>query len=121
MALSYRIDSEIVTIVGDYAEPDEWRTLLNTIAADPDYRPGFCFLRDLRESIHPVSAQSVIGIIAVVREFWHTLGVRRAAIVTGFIPADPALIAHALAEDEHIPLRAFRTYSDAVAWLSESD
>jgi len=31
----------------------------------------------------------------------------------------PAVIAHALAEVEHIPLRAFTSYDDAMSWLSE--
>ena len=44
---------------------------------------------------------------------------RRAAIVTGPIESDPAVIAHALADAEDIPLRAFTTYDEAVAWLRE--
>lgn len=121
MALSYRIDpaQRIVTITGDYAEATEWRTLLAAVAADPAYGPGFSFIRDLRASTHPVSAEAVIGIIAVVRAFWPLLGARRAAIVTRPGIDDAALVAHALADDEHIPLRAFTSYDDAAAWLVE--
>ena len=121
MALQYDIDAaqRIVTITGDYAEPGEWRVLLAAIADDPDYPGGCGFLRDLRASEHPVTAQAVMGIITVVQEFWHRLQVRRAAIVTrGSIDA-PAMIAHALAEDRRIPLRAFTSYDDAVAWLKD--
>jgi hypothetical protein len=119
MPLAYRIDSAegIVTIVGDYADADAWRALLMEVAADPEYRRGFNFLRDLRASAHPVSAETVIGIIRVVGEFWHHLGARRAAIVTKPGINDPALIAHALADAEQIPLRAFTSYDDAVKWL----
>jgi hypothetical protein len=117
VALAYRIDGDIVTISGDYAEPEEWHALLAAVGADPAYRPGSCFLRDLRGSAHPVSAESVVGIIAVVRRFWDRLGVRRAAIVTGPVESDPAVIAHALADAEDIPLQAFTAYDDAVAWL----
>lgn len=119
MPLTYRIDSAhgIVTITGDYTEAGGWRELLGAVARDPEYRRGFNFIRDLRDSAHPVSADAVIGIIAVVREFWGTLGARRAAIVTGPGMDIPAVIAHALATDEQIPLRAFTEYDDAVAWL----
>lgn len=121
MALTYRIDAAggFVIITGDYADAGSWRTLLAAVAADPDYRPGFSFIRDLRRSAHPVGADTVAGIIAVVREFWPVLGARRAAIVTRPGIDDPAVIAHALAAYEHIPLRAFSTYEDAVAWLRE--
>ena len=121
MALKYHIDAaqQIVTITGDYAEPEEWRALLAAVAQDPKYPGGYGFLRDVRGSADPVTAQSVMGIIAVVQEFWHRLRVRRAAIVTRAGIDAPAMIAHALAEDRHIPLRAFNSYDDAVAWLND--
>ena len=119
MSLSYCIDAaeRIVTITGDYAEPAEWRRLLSTIADDPGYRQGFSFIRDLRWSEHPVSPEAVIGIITVVREFWGRLGAYRAAIVTRPGIDNPAMVAHALADHEHLPLRAFTTYEDAIAWV----
>ena len=120
MSLHYEIDNteRIVTITGDYAEPSEWRVLLAAIGEDPHYRPGLAFLRDLRASQHPVSADTVIGIIAVVREFWGRLGATRAAILTRPGIDMPATVAHALAEDERLPLRAFNSYEDAIAWLT---
>jgi hypothetical protein len=119
MPLSYRIDrvQGIVTILGDYEQAGGWRVLLEEVACDPDYARGFSFIRDLRASAHPVSAEAVIGIIAVVREFWSTLGVKRAAIVTRPGMDDAAVIAHALAQDERIPLRAFTSYDDAAMWV----
>ena len=121
MPLDYRIDAvnRIVTITGDYTDGAGWRTLLATVASDPEYRKGYGFLRDVRESEHPVDAATVIGIIAVVREFWDLLGVRRAAIVTRRGVDDPAVVAHALAEQEHLALRAFNSYEDAIRWLRE--
>lgn len=119
MPLKYTIDPNeaLVTITGDYAEPEEWRDLLGAIARDPALRPGFGFLRDLRGSAHPVSVDAVTGIVAVVREFWRTLGARRAAILTRPAIDIPATIAHALAEDQQLPLRAFNAYEDAVEYL----
>jgi len=120
MPLNYRIDDAngLVTITGDYASPDDWHTLLTTIERDPACRPGLAFLRDLRQSQHPVSAQAVMGIIGVVRALWPRLGVKRAAMVTRPGIDVPAVIAHALAEDEQMPLRAFDSYDDALAWLT---
>jgi hypothetical protein len=119
MPLTYQIDTVkgLVTINGDYAEAADWRMLLTQIARDPACRPGLVFLRDLRRSSHPVSVEAVVGIIAVVRELWARLGVKRAAIVTGPGIDVPAMIAHALAECEHLPLQAFDFYDDAVEWL----
>lgn len=120
MPLSYRIDpaARLVTITGDYAEPAEWRQLLTAISGDAGYGSGFSFIRDLRDSEHPVSAASVIGIIGVVREFWGRLGAHRAAIVTRPGIDDPAMVAHALADHEHLPLRAFTSMDEAVAWAT---
>src|ERR687885_338397 len=103
MPLAYRIDAAagIVTISGDYADAEGWRALLSAIRNDPDFRPGLSFIRDLRGSKNPVSPETVVGIIAVVREFWMPLGVRRAAMVTRPGIDVPAMVAHALADDEH--------------------
>lgn len=122
MPLTYRIDphTRVVTITGDYANADEWRKLLGAIAADPQYRRGFNFIRDLRESRHPVDAATVIGIIGIVRQHWLALGARRAAIVMGVHDSDPALVAHALASHHDLPIRAFTSYDDAVQWLGEA-
>ena len=123
MPLGYDIDAtdRIVTITGDYAQPSEWRALLTAVAEDPEYRPGYGFLRDLRHSAHPVSADVVMGIIAVVQEFWGRLGANRAAILTRPGIDIPATVAHALAEDERLPLRAFNSHEDAVRWLIHGD
>jgi len=119
MALDYQIDAvdRIVTITGDYTDGAGWRTLLTAVAGDPDYRRGFGFLRDVRSSEHPVDAATVMGIIAVVREFWDVLGVTRAAILTRRTVDNAAVMAHALAEEEHLAIRAFNSYEDAVRWL----
>ena len=118
-SLSYAIDSDaqLVTITGDYADAAGWRALLSAVAADPRYRRGSGFIRDLRAAEHPVDAKTVIGIIAVVREFWDVLGVSRAAMVTRLAIDTPATVAEALAHDQRVALRAFTSYDEAVAWL----
>jgi hypothetical protein len=93
--------------------------LLAAVARDPRYPGGYSFLRDVRASAHPVTPAAVIDIITVVREFWRPLRAHRAAVLSrpGIDP--PALVAHALAEDQRLPLRAFTSYADAVAWLTD--
>lgn len=120
MSLAYSIDAQkqIVTITGDYSDADGWRTLLAAVASDPDYQRGYGFIRDLRNSSHPVDANTVIGILAVVREFWQALGVRRAAMVTRHGINTPAAVAEALAQDQQVALRAFTSFHDAVEWVS---
>ena len=119
MALSYSIDprQQIVVITGDYTDAEGWRQLLHAVSIDPAYRPGSGFIRDLRASQHPVDATTVMGIIAVVREFWDVLNVRRAAMVTRLAVDTPAIVAEALAQDQRVALRAFTSYDEAVAWV----
>ena len=120
MPLSYVIDpaARIVTITGEYSEPTEWRRVLEEISRNSDYGPGYGFIRDLRDSVTPVSAESVIGIVAVVREFWPRLRPSRAALLVNPGTFDaPPFIALALAEDEPMPFHLFTSYKEAAAWV----
>ena len=121
MPLAYEIDGKnrVVIIKGEYARADAWRTLLGEVLVNPEYRPGMSFLRDLRGSAQPVDAQTVMAIIEVVKEHWEALGAHRAAILMSSNHDAPALIAHALADIQHLPLRAFNNYDEALAWLKE--
>jgi hypothetical protein len=121
MPLEYAIDAaqQLVTITGEYAQPEEWQQLLQRLLDDPRRRPGFAFLRDLRQATRPVDAATVIGIIDVVRHYWPQLQPCRAAMVTPLGVDPAALVAHALADAQHIPLRAFTSYDDAIGWLRE--
>jgi hypothetical protein len=120
MPLTYSIDpaTRVVTITGDYADAAGWRALLGAVATDPEYRKGFGFIRDLRASANPVDAKTVMGILAVVREFWEVLGVRRAAMVTRVGVDVPAAVAEALAADQRVALRAFTSFREAVEWVN---
>jgi hypothetical protein len=119
MALSYTIDpsERLITITGEYAEADEWRELLQRILADERRQPGFAFLRDLREATTPISTTGVVALMDVVRRFWPLLQPSRAAILTprGFDPA--AMVAHALADSHHLPIRVFNSLDTAMDWL----
>ena len=120
MSLSYDIDADrrLITITGEYADAAEWNRLLTAVLDDPALQPGFAFLRDLRGATHPVEPATVVGIIDVVRRFWPKLQATRAAILTPRDVDPAALVAHALADAQHLPLQVFRTYEEAIAWLN---
>ena len=119
MALDYTIDParRLVTITGEYGDDRDWRALLSAIARDPALPPGCGFLRDLRHAKHPVDGATIMRIVAVVREFWQQLGASRAAMVTPRHLDVAALMAHAIADEQQLPLRAFTSYEAAVEWL----
>ena len=119
MALSYQIvpSRKLVTITGEFSTDVEWRTVLQAVADDPQYQPGFSFLRDLRDATQPIDAQTVRRILEVVQMAWAILQPRRAAIVAPRHVETPALVAYALAEDAGVPLRVFTSYGDAIDWL----
>lgn len=121
MPLVYAIDPQLhlITITGEYAAADEWHDLLARVLADPRRKPGMAFLRDLRGATTPVDAETVIGIIRVVRRFWPKLQPSRAAVLTPLTIDPAALVAHALADADHIPLRTFTSYEDALGWLRD--
>jgi hypothetical protein len=121
MPLTYTIDVALglVTITGEYSAADEWHALLARLLTDPRRKTGMGFLRDLRGATKPVDAETVVGIIRVVRQFWPELRPSRAAVLTPLAIDPAALVAHALADAQHIPLRTFSSYDEALAWLRE--
>lgn len=121
MPLAYAIDKprRLVIITGEFANQDDWRVLLAAVLRDPAYERGFSFLRDLRKATRPVDAETVARIVAVVRAAWDALGARRAAIVAPREVQDPAMVAHALADDAHMPIQAFTSYEAALEWLEK--
>ena len=120
MALEYTIDpsQRLVIITGEYGDDAEWRDVLERVLADPAYAAGFSFLRDLRHARHPVTPQVVARIVAVVRAAWPRLQPHRAAMVAPRDLDSPVMVAHALADDAEIPLRAFTSYEAALEWLA---
>src|SRR3712207_5877153 len=119
MSLTYSIDPSrrLVTILGEYADADEWRAVLTALLRDPDFQRGFGFVRDLRDARNPVDVETVMRIIRVVRDIWPVLGPSRAAIVTPREMDSAAVVAHALAQDHNLPLRAFTSYDAALDWV----
>jgi hypothetical protein len=121
MPLVYHIDvaQQLVTITGEYADAAEWQRVLGEVLRDPRLEPGFAFLRDLREATTPVNAGIVVGVMDVIRRFWPQLQPSRLAVLAPREVDPAAMVAHAIADAENIPLRMFRNVEDALAWLRE--
>jgi hypothetical protein len=116
MSLAYEIDPDrrLIIITGEYSDADQWRSLLVRVLSDPRRKPGFAFLRDLRSATTPVDADTVVKIMEVVHRFWPQLKPSRAAILTKHDEDPAALVAHALADAQQLPMRAFNSYDEAI-------
>ena len=122
VALRYTIDTSqhLVTITGEYSGPAAWEALLTRILNDPERKPGFAYLRDLRGAMTPVDAATVVSVIEVVRSFWSRLEPSRFAVLSSRERESVAFVAHAVADAQGIPLQTFDSYEEAMSWLKES-
>lgn len=120
MSITYRIDRKAeritATAVGDLTFHD-LRATLGVIVRDPDFRPRFDRLWDLREARTKLSGDEVRAIATSVRD---EVGGHRIAIVA---PSDVAYgiarMYSALVEESGIEVRPFRELEGATAWLRE--
>jgi hypothetical protein len=121
VALDYSVDPDerLIVITGEYSDASEWRVLLAKVLGDTRIKPGFAFLRDLRTATKPVEAETVVQIMEVVRRFWPHLRPTRGAILTKQSEDRAALVAHALADAQQLPIRMFNSYEEAMTWLRE--
>jgi hypothetical protein len=124
MAFSYYIDtSQRVVTVRPEGPPsiEDWEDLLDQVAADPLFRPGFHIVSDRRHlQIEPDAAYVRATVEAVV--------VRRAAfaqsrfaVLTAHLPTyGMARMAEALAENRGIQWRVFTDAQQAEQWFAET-
>jgi ketosteroid isomerase-like protein len=121
VTLRYTIDAQkkLVTILGDHSDDNEWKDLLTRVLGDPRRRAGFAVLRELEYAASPTSAATVVRIMDLVWAFWPQLQPSRAAILTPSTTDTAALVAHALADAQGMPIRAFTSRDEAMAWLNE--
>jgi hypothetical protein len=121
VALDYTIDPDrrLIVITGEYSDASEWKGLFVRLLTDGQRGPGFAFLRDLRGATVPVDADTVVQIMEVVRRFWPQLQPSRVAILTRHDEDPAALVAHALADADRLPMRAFNSHDEALEWLHQ--
>jgi hypothetical protein len=118
VALEYGIDRarRLITITGDYSAASEWESLIHRVAADPGHEPGYAVLRDLRHAAGRPDVFTVFGIIEVLRRAWPTLQPTRLAFLAAE-DVELAAVAHAIAQEQHLPIRAFTSPDAALRWL----
>ena len=121
--LAYDIDSErhLLTIKGDPATPSEWRALFEQVRSDPKFHHGLALLRDARWTTRVVDVSTIRSLVVVLREMSDVLKLRRMAVVAPRDRDDKAAMLQAVAEDEGVPLQAFRWLDDALRWLEVPD
>lgn len=122
MALSYLVDTDrsLVVITGDYADAAEWQRLAVQVMHDGRIKPGFNFVRDLRNGTTPPEPSMVVAMFDVVRRFWPSVKPTRAAIVTA-TDDSAAMVAQALADIHQLPIEVFTSMEAALDWLSERE
>lgn len=119
MTLTYTVDDreQLVTITGDYSGTDAWKRLLDRIVRDARIREGFAFLRDLRGATSTTDTASVVAVMEMVARLWPRLKPSRGAIVTSHVIDPAALVAHAIADAQRLPIQMFTSYDAAMEWL----
>ena len=121
VALTYTIDpaSRIVVITGEYSDRGQWEELASRLFADPAFGPGYAFLRDLRNARVTATDTNILEVFDLVRKVWPRIQATRAAIVTRRDDATSAMMTQALADGEHLPIRAFDSLDLAMEWLRD--
>ena len=116
--LSYRIDAAagIVVIAGpDGASPVAFQQTLRTILDDPDYKPGYGFLRDRRGFRLPPTGL-VHGVASFIRESEALAGSRWAIVVSD--PANYGMMRMLSILSEVAEMEIFEDPATATSWLA---
>lgn len=124
MALTFEIDHQLGLIVITRSHNptfDEWRTFMEGLLADPQFRPGLAILEDRRGDRVVPSRNDVEIAAAWIRSNAARLGQNRWAVVL-----DPSSLAafgmvrvgEFLTDRSGVSLRAFTSIDTARAWAS---
>lgn len=121
MAFSYVVDPERRLVIARPESPptiEDWRELLDRVASDPVFQPGFHLLSDRRHLQVDPDAAYVRASIEALEARNHAFGHSRFAILTLHLATyGMARMAQALAEDRSIECRAFMDEREAMEWL----
>jgi hypothetical protein len=122
VAFTYRIDKAdgIVYLEGEQPGIEEWRQTLLTVFADPDFKTGFHFLSDRRQSAVPRSAEYLRSALNFLKLHadevgkckWATVVSTKAAFGTG-------RMAQFISESMGLPIEVsvFADIDEARLWL----
>jgi hypothetical protein len=100
---------------------EDWTDLLDRLARDPDFQPGFGIISDRRLLEGTPTVEYVRASVEAIAERGHLFGKSRWAIVTSR-PATygMARMAQAYAENRGIAFTAFADLDEAIAWTRGS-
>lgn len=100
---------------------EDWAELLDRIAADPLFKPGYDVLSDRRHLNVEPDARYVRTTIDAVASRSAAFGASRFAVLTLHLATyGMARMAEALAENRGIQWRVFMDEAEANAWLSKA-
>lgn len=96
----------------------EWRSAVTELLDDPDFRPGMAILSDRREMAEAPDRAFVERMVDFLEQSAPRLEGSSWALVAAS-PADFGMLRMLaiIAERTRVPVRAFRDYEAAVAWL----
>ena len=121
MAFSYAIDPKRHLVVVRPESPptiEDWKELLDRVAHDPLFKPGFRLLSDRRHLQVEPDAAYVRASIDALEMRRPAFGQSRFAILTLHVATyGMARMAEALAENRGIEWRAFMNELEAMEWL----
>jgi len=124
VALTFEIDPQlglVVIVRSHHPTFDEWRTFMEGLLADPQFRPGYAIVEDRRGDRGVPSRNEVEIVSAWIRTNASRLGQSRWAVVL-----DPASLAafgmvrvgEFLTDRSGVSLRPFTSLETARAWAS---
>jgi hypothetical protein len=122
MAMSHSIDAEqqiVICRAWGVLSNDDLHEHYRLIPADPDFRPHYRQLGDLREVTRLVADSSAIAAAASLSVF--APGTRRALIAQSDVTFGLARMFASYAEDVGQLVRVFRDARDAEEWLELND
>lgn len=120
---TYRIDSDegIVYISGtEVASLTEWTNFLDSILADPAFRPGFCLISDRRnmQSTPPAGyARDLADRIVARRD--RLKGARWAIVVNSTVSYGLGRLIELSIEDAGVEMHVFNDYEEGLRWIRE--
>lgn len=123
MAFTYVIDPDhhLVTVRPEtHPTAQDWAEVLDRVAADPKFRPGFHVLSNRWHLQVEPDVGYVRATIEAVADRRAAFGRSRFAVLTSHLATyGMARMAEALAENRGIEWRVFMDEAQALAWLAE--
>jgi hypothetical protein len=124
MAIDYTIDpiAGIVTLLYDAGEPTigQWVTTMERVMEDPDYRPDYGFLSNLRLATPAPTSVTVRASLEFMRSHEALRYSRWALLVSDSANYGMGPMGQILSDDDPMEFRIFDDIDEAKQWLLET-